>query len=268
MLSEAFTKLKSNKFLLIFPIGFDFLAFFLGIALIGFYGQSKMTIRFVLDVGMPSVSTLIDQKVNFMLNGFNLNLNSSFEEISSLIIFSILLSFIIGSFLQAGFIGLLNNTIQAKPLSFSRFITFGKKYWYTYLFIELIWYALLLAAFFLLILPLGILGLIIFGILIITLRIVFIYWEFTVIVDDLSVFDALTQAKIYFANRSRNLISILIYLVGFNLLLSLLVNGLWNPIVLLISIFIYGYVSTGLQLSLMITLYDAKNRVNHFDNIE
>jgi hypothetical protein len=265
MISNAFSRLANNKLLIVFPIAFDLLALMYSLLFSGFYGESKFSIKFTIDVGMPSIASIIDQQVNFnfMVNG--VNFHPSMIEPSLQLILLLIIGLLITAFLQAGYIGLLKDVALGKTLSFNNFMNYGKKFWISYVIVVSLWIAALVVSFFLLVIPLQSFGMLIFIVLLFTFRILFIYWEFTIIVDNVSVFEGLQKCRVYFTNRTNNLFPILFATLAFNFLLGIFVNAFWNPFILIFFIFIYGYAASGFQIALMLSLYEVKRKIDDQD---
>ncbi|OZM56719.1 hypothetical protein CIB95_10890 [Lottiidibacillus patelloidae] len=257
MISNGFNRLSNHKLLIVFPIAYDLLALMYGLLFTGFYGESKVSIKLAIEVGLPSIATIIDQQVNVMANSLTFYPGMVEPSLQMLLLLAIGLLFT--AFLQAGFIGLVNDLTLDKKLTFNNFINYGKKFWISYLVVELVWIAALVLSFLLIVIPLQLFGMLIFIILLFTFRILFIYWEFTIIVDDVSVFEGLRKSRVYFANRTDNLFPIIFAMLAFNIVIGLIVNAIWNPIILILFIFIYGYASSGFQVALMLSLYKVKN---------
>ncbi|MBO8171622.1 MAG: hypothetical protein H0Z33_07020 [Bacillaceae bacterium] len=251
MISEGFSKLRDHLSLVLYPILFDLLAFVVGIAVSGFPGQSKMTFKFSLNVGLPSISHVLDQ--NVMANGFSISTDGS--AVPMLLILLFIIFFIIGAYLQAGFIGLLHEAAKGRETSLDRFMRYAGQYWLTYLGINIIIFLFMIVVGGLLILTLSIAGVMIFLILFLVLRILYIYWEFTVITDEVGLAEAFTRSRAYFRNRTPDTVTVIVAIIGINFLFGLVVNALWNPFVLFLAILGYGYIATGMQLSLMLTLH-------------
>ena len=101
---------------------------------------------------------------------------------------------------------------------------------------------------------LSIIGLIAFMVIFMVLRIAYIYWECTIVADDVGVIEAFSRSKSYFNNRSPELSSIILGILVFNFFFALVVNFLWHPLAVIVLIPIYCYVASGMQLALMMSL--------------
>jgi hypothetical protein len=250
MITEAYEKLSRVKALALYPIVLDLAAFLIGLAIIGFAGTSKFTFKFSLNPGLPSISDVIDQ--NMMANGLLISTNSASLPMAMVLAFIVF--WVIGAFVQAGFIGLLYEvTFVGESISYSDFIMYGKKYWVRFLLLELIVMAFLIVGA-LVSIPFSIFGVLLFLVVFFVLRILYIYWEFTLVAEDCSVGEAFTRSRKNFRSRIPETTNVIISLLLLNLLFGFLVNSMWNPVIFLVAILAYGYLATGLQISLMMSL--------------
>lgn len=259
MITEAYEKLSRVKGLAMYPIFFDLTAFIIGLAIVGFHGTSKFTLKFSLNTGLPSISNVVDQSL--MANGMIFSTNGA--AIPAVMILAFIVFLPLGSFIQGGFIGLLYNLVfVSETVSFREFMNYGKKYWLRFLILQLIIMAVLILGI-LLAIVLSIIGALLFLIGFFILRIHYIYWEFTIVVEDLSVREAFIKSREYFTNRVSDTVSIILSIIGLNLLFGILVNSMWNPVVFFISILAYGYLASGLQIALMMSLQQIS--INQLD---
>lgn len=251
MVAQSFSLLSKNKSLVLYPIVFDFVALLVGIAVAGFSGGSKITFKLTLNVGLPSISSVVDQTV--MANGVNFSINNPSIPLVMILIFLVFL--IIQSFLQAGYIGLLHEVVQEREVPFDCFLDYGKRFWLRFLGIQLIVTGIMFVAGMLLVFTLKIVGVILLMILFLVFRVLYIYWEFTVVVDDCTIGEAFTRSRDYFRNRVPETTNIILLIVVINALFAFLVNSLWNPVAFSLNIVAYGFVASGLQIVLMATLH-------------
>jgi hypothetical protein len=250
MISQAFSILGRNKSLAMYPIILDLMSFLIGIAVIGFRGEPKLTLKLALDVGLPSISSVLDR--NIMVNGVHFSMNGPSVPMILVVLFFVFLC--IGAFLQGGFIGLLYEAGRGQRVSLNLFLEYAKKFWFRFLALELLVVIFSMVLGGLLILVLKILGAILFIILFLVLRVLYIYWEFTVVVEDCGIGEAFTRSREHFGNRVPETMSVIISMIGMNAAFALVIHALWNPLVFIVTLLVYGYVATGMQMALMLTL--------------
>lgn len=250
MITEAYEKLSRVKGLAMYPIFFDLFAFLIGLAIVGFQGTSKFTLKFSVNPGLPSINNVVDQTI--MANGLNFSTDGT--SISLMMILAFVVFLVFGAFVQGGFIGLLHQVVfVGESVSFQEFMNFGKKYWLRFLGLQVIVLVFLLLGGLFAIL-MGFFGVVLFLVVFLVLRILYIYWEFTVVAENCSVGEAFTKSREFFANRVSETSSVILSIFLLNLLFGILVNSMWNPIVFFIAILAYGYLASGLQMALMMTL--------------
>lgn len=102
MISRAFNALNRSLGLVLIPIIMDIVSFGLGLMITGFWGGSKVTLKLVLDAGLPSISSVIERNVFPVLT---FDFGGGDPGTGALAIG--LLMFFVGAFAEAGFIGLL-----------------------------------------------------------------------------------------------------------------------------------------------------------------
>lgn len=254
MISQAFSILGRNKSLAMYPIVLDLISFLVGIGVTGFHGESKITLKLALDVGLPSISSLLDRQL--MVNGVHFSLQDPSLPMILVLLFVVFLC--IGVFLQGGFIGLLYEAGRGMRISSDMFLTYAKKFWLRFLALELLVFFFMSFAGGLLILGLGMLGALLFMIFFLVVRILYLYWEFTIVVEDCGIGEAFTRSREHFRNRVPETTSVIISIIGMNAAFALVVNALWNPLVFIVTLVVYGYVATGLQMALMLTLIEIR----------
>lgn len=251
MITEAYEKLNRVKALVLYPIMLDFIAFLLGIAIVDFPSTSTFTLQFSLNPGLPSINHVIEQ--NVMVNN-GLYFSSDPDAFPMAMLFTSIFFLLIGAFIQAGFIGLLYHAIFTQGrISFQTFLKYGSRFWSRLLLVEVIVIVVMIVGG-LFTIPFGLYGIVAFLLALFILRILFIYWEFTIIVEDISVIHALKRSWQYFRNRVPETMNVIVTILLLNLLVSFLVNSIWNIVTFVLAIFVYGYLATGLQVTLMMTL--------------
>jgi len=249
MINRAFTALGKNISLVIVPVIMDLASLFLGLVTAGFVGESSVEFKFTLNVGVPSIANVLEQKS--MAGGLDFNLaGGSGSEGIALLLF--LVFFIAGAFVEAGFIGQVYELAKTKSPSVQSFLDYANRFWLRFLGLRLLILAVsFFGAFFSILF--GFIGFLTFLILFTVLRIQYIYWEFTLLSEDLALMEALRLSRQHYNNRTPELAGVLVAILVVNFLASLVFNMLWTPMVIFIGIFIYNYLATALQLALMLS---------------
>ncbi|GEM_PF-2042772 len=246
MITRAFSALSRNLYLIIIPILMDLASFIFALVTTGFWGESKVSLKLALDVGLPSISSIFDQ--NVLVSGVNIDQAGALPGGIALIL--VLLFALLGAYFEAGFIGLLHEVAKDNVPSLDTFVNYAKRFWLRFLGLRLIIFVFTLLGVFLAML-LSIIGVIAFLVIFLILRIKYIYWEFTMVSEDMGISEAFSRSRMHYENRNSELSSIIISILVANFIAALIVNLLWTPVVVFISIPIYCYVATALQLALM-----------------
>ena len=250
MIFNAFERLPKALLIFLLPAVLDLAAFVIGTLFFGFHGNSKIAFKLHLDVGIPSVSSLADQQNAVLVNAFGPNVFHA----SAFVLFWAIVFFLIHAFFQGGYIGLLKDCALGRTVTFQRFLEYGGRFFGRFILLEILVLAVTALAMFLLTGILRFLGMLIFLVLFFILRILFIYWEFTVVSDDLSVCEAFVRSRKYFQSRSNTVFAIIGTMLLNNAIFAFLVNAFWNPVPYVLFLLLYDYVASGIQLSLMLSL--------------
>ncbi len=256
MIQQGFAKLSRNLLLVAIPLLFDLLSFFLGLFLHGFSGGSKMTLKVNLTVGLPSVSELLDRTL--MANGVHIDLHGL--SLTGLALLLPLLFLLFSAFLQGGFIGLLHDVAAGRRATLDRFFRHATHFFARFLVIQLVLIVGVLLAGTVLMLLLGLFGVLLFMISFLCMRILFVYFEFTVVADDISLGEALRRSREYFRNRIPETTTVIFANLLSSLLFALLINAIWTPPVFLLCMIAYDFIACGLQLALMLTLLKIREK--------
>ncbi len=264
MISKGFERLNQHLSLAAYSIVTDLIGFFFSLGLTGFPGESKFTLKFAIETGLPSIASVIDQK--YATGGLNLQLiGNDAGTTTSFIFLTFIFFLIVGSWIEAGFIGLLHEVVQNNRVSFHQFLEYGRRFFLRMLGLEIFIILFMIITTAILLLILNFVGAILMIVLFIILRILYIYWEFTVVVEDLGVWEAFTRCREHFRNREEHTVQVIIAILFTGMVFGLVVNGLWHPVVLFLAIFGYGYIATGLQVALMFTLHQILYNQNRLD---
>jgi hypothetical protein len=244
-MKKTFRLLVRNPLIIMYPIILDALSFIIGLMIVGFIGVPSLSIRLILEMGIPSVSYVsnIPQLINQMqFMGDTVSVRAWIP-----VIFMLLLM----AFAQGGYIASLRNVVEGSPISIGQFMKDGKKYAVRFIFLFMIITAAKTAITTLLAAFLGIIGLFLSLVIFVVLRIIFIYVEYCIVVDQLNVDAAFRQSRRYFQASSFNTSAIIIVMMISSGLISLLLHYLWSPAALIIAIPICAVVMGVIQIAFM-----------------
>lgn len=251
-MKKVFRLLFKNPLILIYPIVLDALSFILGLMIVGFIGSPSFSVRLILEMGIPSVSYVsnIPQLVNQMQ--FMGNMVSVRAWIP--VIFALLLM----AFAQGGYISSLNHIVEGRPISIRQFMKDGKKYWVQFIFFFMIITAAKTAMTTLLAAFLGPIGLFLSLVIFVILRIIFIYVEYCIVVDQLNVNVAFQQSRRYLPATSISTSGIIIVMMISSGIISLLIHWMWSLVAIIIAIPICAVVLGAIQIAFMQQLCQTK----------
>ncbi|GIN74874.1 hypothetical protein J14TS2_53490 [Bacillus sp. J14TS2] len=249
-LYNSIREIHRNGIIFVYPIIYDLIALAIGFYFIGFNGQSMFSVKLILEMGFPSVSHI----ENIPLFANQLSFFNGPAETTFFSGVAVLILIVIRTFLQGGYIQSLHTVVEGESYSFSEFIKASKKNWLQFLFLEIILYFLKisLTAFLVIFFP-GIGG---FAALcsLIVLRIIFIYLEFTIVLDKVHIPGALKLSRTYLAKSlvPTMLTIIVMYVICSGL--SLFIHIMWSPTIVIGMILMYSYIMTLIQLVFMTIL--------------
>jgi hypothetical protein len=242
-MDRYFKLLRQNTLLYALPISYDLLSFFLGTFLMGFWGASTLSIKLALQPGLPSVAPILEH--NVLANGISLT-----HPQGGFVFLTFLFLLLVGAFLQAGYIGWLLEVTRGNKLSRGIFLSSGWRFWLRMLMVSLF---LLMLSFMGLFAAehLGGYGVVLVMLGIASFRVCFIFWEFTIVAENLSAGDGFFRCLQYFRRQTPATVWIIGYLLLLGLGFGLFVNFIWHPITVFATIFAYNFSAAGLQLALM-----------------
>lgn len=251
-MERPFSLLLKNLGLVLVPVLMDLASFILVFFTIGFVGESTFRLTPALTVGVPSVGDILNQKIIY--SGLQSVDQSVLLNQTGIILLISLITMVLGAFANAGFIGLLHETAKknATP-SAGSFFRYASRYGLRLLGLNIVISVVAILGIILGLL-LFIVGALVFLVIFIILRVKYIYWEFTIVAEDLGILDAFGRSRELYDQRSPELASVLWTIVGANLIFGVVFNLVWHPIFLVLGIFVYGFAATGLQLALMLTM--------------
>jgi hypothetical protein len=244
-MKKTFRLLFKNPLIMMYPIILDALSFIIGLIIVGFIGVPSLSIRLILEMGIPSVSYVsnIPQLINQMqFMGDAISVRAWIP-----VIFMLLLM----AFAQGGYIASLRNVVEGSPISIGQFMKDGKTYVVRFIFLFMIITAAKTAITTLLAAFLGVIGLFLSLVIFVVLRIIFIYVEYCIVVNQLNVDAAFRQSRRYFQASSFNTSGIIIVMMISSGVISLLLHYLWSPAAVIIAIPICAVVMGVIQIAFM-----------------
>ena len=251
---QAFRTLHKHMYLLAIPIVFDLVALVVGLRIVGFYGTSTISIRIPLEMGLPSISHLLNipifaNSVDFLQNA---------DEPNLVILLVIGISVIVSAFFQGGYVSGLWTAVQDKKMSVADFVKNGKRYWMQFILLEVIFFLgkILLTTF--LVFFFQVIGVGAAFIFFIVFRILVIYLEFTIVVDHISIDKAIKKSYSYFKQSviPTMIVIVLMYMVTSGI--SFITHWLWAPWIIVGAILVNGFLMSGIQLMFMANLLEIK----------
>ena len=251
---EAFKKVNRNVKVIIYPILYDLISLAIGISIVGFYGKDLISIRMILEMGIPSISNL--SNIPLLVN--DIGFLAIPVEIPPITLVITIITIIFGAFLQGGYIGYLSSIANEETFNFKQLVKVGMRSWIQFIILEIILFfgkigvTAFLAIFF------GIIGVFASLVFFIALRITFIYLEFTMVVDRTGIVPAIKSSRNYLMKSLMMTFPLVIVMYIVSSLISLFLHYFWSPMVVIGLILIYAYIMTAIQLSLMMVLCKTK----------
>lgn len=256
-MKKTFGLLFRNPLVIIYPIVLDALSFIIGLMIVGFIGAPSLSVRLILEMGLPSVSYVsnIPQLINQMqFMGDTVSVRAWIPVIVMLLLMA---------FAQGGYIASLRNVVEGKPISIVQFMKDGKKHWVRFIFMFMIITAAKTAITTLLVALLGVIGLFLSLVIFVVLRIIFIYVEYCIVVDQLNVDAAFRQSRRYFQASSFNTSGIIIVMMISSGVISLLIHRLWSPAAVIIAIPVCAVILGVIQIAFMQQLCQTKRQLGN-----
>jgi hypothetical protein len=249
LLFEAFRKLAKYQLLVVIPVVVDGVSVLLGAAMHGFNGTPHFTLKLALQMGLPSISGVTEQRFmpgSVQIVGDGYNASSVFS-----ILFFFALFLVVQSFLQGGYIGLLSEATSRRRLSMKLFADYGRRFFGRFLLLDILVLAFLFILGGLATAILKMPGIVLFMIIFLLLRVLFVFLEFTLVADDCSIAEAFSRSRNAFLHRTSDTLPLVGITIGVNVAAEFLVNALWMPFLFLVLLVMYDIVSAGLQLAFM-----------------
>lgn len=251
---SSFRDIHRHFTILIYPIIFDVIALLIGLSLIGLQGSPVYSIKLILEMGIPSVSHIATFP-SFVNHIDFLNLQ---EKVSVLMLMIVAFMLIVRSFLQGGYIQQLNYIKNDTPYSFSKFLHYGKRNWLQLFFLEIIIFLGKIAVTTFLVIFFHVIGSFAGLAFFVFLRILYIYLEFTIVVDRVNITTGLRKSWGYLKETffpSFPLIFIMYIVSG---AVSYFLHKFWSLPFIFFTIILYAYLMTVIQMAFMKIFHHAK----------
>ncbi|MCJ8009405.1 hypothetical protein ACFFF5_18340 [Lederbergia wuyishanensis] len=246
-LTDAFRKVHNHYTLILIPIIYDFISLGLGLLLVGFNGKEMLSSRLILEMGIPSASHLS----NIPLFANHVDLLHISDKGHSFSWIVIVVMIIIGAFLQGGYISFLHSIVIGNDFRFSSFLKDGRKNWIQFIFLHMIVFLGKISVTAFLVIFFNIIGVFASLVIFLILRIIYIYLEFTIVVDRVSVAKALKLSNVYLKRSLPFSLCLIIVMYIFSSSISLMLHRLWSPITIIGTIVVYSYLMSIMQIAFM-----------------
>lgn len=236
-------KVHQQSVIFLYPIMLDITALVIGLYLVGFIGESTFSIKLILEMGFPSVSHIS----NISVFANQVTILNELDVVYTYIVAIVILLIVVRAYFQGGYIRFLSHIIKGNKYSFKQFMRDGKKHCLQFVFLEIIIYFLkiTIATFLLLFFPLA--GSMFTLFFLITIRIIFIYLEFTIVEENVSVPAALKISRKKYFRSFYPTTLLIIFMYALTSGLSFLLHDEWSYLMIFSMIIIYSYLMTIIQ---------------------
>lgn len=259
MIRTGFNKLHRQGKIMIIPILFDLAALLLGYFILGNQGKAHLSFQVLLNMGMPSLSHIVDQPL--LANSFTF-LGSALKP-SALMVLVVIAFLIIYAYMQGGYMGTLADIQAGKGFNWRTYWAYCNKFWARFILLAILTLTAKSGITAFLVIFLNVSGLGIALLLFMFLRIIYVYLEFTLVLDNMPISKALlSQSYAYFKESFKNTMLVMGAVLITAGLLSLLLHLVWEPLIVAGFIVLYTYLITGLQLALMTVLRDVREEAS------
>ncbi|XEC95861.1 hypothetical protein AB6A23_04635 [Paenibacillus tarimensis] len=249
-LIRAFLMLNRNMIILVIPVMLDVAALAAGLSRVSFYGDPAPPFKIIFETGLPSLSHILEHPV--LINTMKF---AVYHQGPTLLTWLLIFVFIIvQSFFQGGFIHLLYVIAKGESPAAYTFLSYCTRFGTRFFFLYFILLFFQMSVVTLLALFLQYIGMFAALAIFILLRILLIYFEFTLVIHHASFGEALKISCQYFKHRIKETYIALLsfFLVGG--ILGYALHMFWSLKAVIAFIFIYAYIMTGIQLALMMSL--------------
>jgi len=257
LIAQAFRRLSQNLMLFVLPLVLDAALFVYGLSQHGFGAGTKMSFKIALTVGLPSVGQILDRPV--VADPLTLPLSGG-AIISGTVLLAMLVFLVVSAFIQAGYVGLLQDAAGNGRTEISRFFQYGSEFFVRFFLLNLLIFVFFLIAGGLLIAVFRMAGVFLFLLVFLILRVMFVYLEFTIVTDNLPLGQAFSRSLGYFRRRVPETVTVIAAILILNFVFALLMNAVWQLPVFLVLTLIWLYLAAGLQLALMMSLQKIQGR--------
>ena len=233
---QSFRLLRHNLNILLIPITLDLIVLAVMIATTGWQLHSQWSYRIVLEMGLPSVFHLFNIPLTWVH----------------------VIVMLVWAFAQGGYIKALVSIIEGQPVRAAQVVKNGLKYWVPFAFLNITVLLAKAAASSLLIIMFGSIGAAASLLLFMVMRVLVVYWEFTVVVDNVNFDTAFRRSMKYFKHNSLSAIGMALIMFAASGAASVLANYFVMPAAVVVTMFIYSFIMSIIQLTLMLTLRETK----------
>ncbi len=243
---SAWIHLQKNWFFPLLPLILDIVSLGIGWRLAGFSGTPQFSIRAVLEMGLPSVSQVLNKPLPANTVEF-FNVPVPLSEYAWIPVVVLIL---ISAYMQGVYISGLLQIAEGKPIAWTALLKRGRKLWFRFLFLAVIIFFAKIAVTAFLVLFFQAIGQFASLLFFVALRIALFYLEFTIVADNVSVSLAFRQSFAYFKASIPATLSIAAVLFAVAGAISALIHGLWSPAAVIGGVFVYAYAMTWVQLAI------------------
>ncbi|MFC5530508.1 hypothetical protein [Cohnella yongneupensis] len=252
---SAWRHLHRHYWMLIIPIVVDAGALMIGLTMIGFDGHPQASFQILLDVGLPSVSHVLN--TSLMANSMPF-LHSPLG-ISGAVGGIFLAYSVIDAFSKGGYIGLMYKASRNQAIRFNDFLAYGRKYAMKFILWTLLVNLAITAVSVLLMSLFGVLSYFLALLVFFLLRVVFIYAELVIVIDQVKFGEAFSLSRAYLKQSAPS-----VYLAIFMMFVlaggvGWLVHRFWTPYAVFLGIPVYAYLISLVYMVLMAKLNEAKS---------
>lgn len=253
-LIDSVKEINKNIILLIPPILFDFFSLAIGLWMIGFNGAKTVSIRMILEVGMPSASHLSNTPLFTNTMEF-LNYKGSLIATAPIVV---ILLVIVGAFLQGGYLGHVSAIVNDQKYTLVQYVKSASRNWLQFILLEIIVFLIKIAMTAFLAIFFGIVGVFASLVFMIVLRMIFVYLEFSIVVDKTGILPAMKKSRQYLVGTMFSSLGLILMMYALSSGLSFLLHYYWSKALIVVMIFVYAYAMSIIQIALMSNVYKAK----------
>lgn len=252
-IADAFRRTNRNFALVLVPILLDALALWAGWAILGRFVRQDWSVRVILEIGLPSISHVMERPL--LANTLPFLAAARYSD-AAVVVFALLL--VASCFAQGGYIGALHAIAGGGRFRLPLFYRAGKRsvlrLLLLYATVQLLKsaVALLLAAI------AGASGIFLALLVMLALRVIYLFLEFVIVVESQDWIGALGRAReLLTASCGRTLATAAVWLAVSGAV-SASLHRVASPAGLLAAIAIYAYAMTWIHVSLMMHFVKAQ----------